>query len=541
MKSISKKSFVNGKICTMDENCSTAEAVLVTNGRIEALGTSEEIIRLAGENSELIDLQGNALFPGFIDTHSHLSMFSIWSDQVYCGAEVGNVEGALNRLQDRKKQCKKGDIILGWGYDDTILPEKRGPSIQELDSISTEIPIVVVHISVHACYVNSKALALCGLGPDSVIQGGEVVLDSAGNPTGHLLEMASFHALSTLCPPPDKERLRNALRTGIGIYNSYGITSTHEAGIGLGGVDSTIYTRLLLEMEQAGELNIRTYLSYMHEDFEKMLQAGIGTGFGTPQVRISGPKLFNDGSIQAYTAAVSEPYHDRPEITSGLLMKDGELDALVERYHGAGYQIAYHGNGDMGIEAMIQAVEKAQKRFPRQDPRHILVHCQLASDEQLERMRNVGIVPSFFGLHIWYYGDRHYEKFLGPKRASRMDPSGSAVRLGMRHSLHADSPVMPPWTLQSIHTAVNRKTRNGRTLGEDQRISVEEAVRAYTSHAAWFHFREHELGSIEPGKFADFVLLSEDILNIEPERIAETKVLMTVLGGHVVFEESSGR
>ncbi len=538
---LKKTAFINGKIRTMDAACSIQEAVLIEQDRIVAVGTTLEILELAGDSATVIDLRGYALFPGFIDTHSHLSMFSLWSDQVYCGAEVGSVAGALERLRERAAQCKPGDLVLGWGYDDSILAENRGPSIQELDAISTELPIVVVHISVHACYVNSKALALCGIGPHSKIQGGEVVLDDRGNPTGHLLEMAHYEALGKLCPPPDKERLRHALHSGIAAYNAYGLTGTHEAGIGLGGVDAALYTRLLLEMEQAGELNIRTYLSYMGEAFKKIEETGIGTGFGTKQVRISGPKLFNDGSIQAHTAALLAPYHDRPDFQAGLLMKDGELDRLVEHYHREGYQIAYHANGDASIEAIIQAVEKAQKKFPRQDPRHIVVHCQLASDKHLERMHKAGMIPSFFGLHIWYYGDRHFERFLGPERASRMDPSGSAVRLGMRHSLHADSPVMPPWTIKSIHTAVNRTTRNGRTLGEDQRISAEEAVRAYTSHAAYFQFRENQVGSIEPGKLADFVLLSDDILTMAPQKIEDTKVLMTVLGGQTVYGEIPAR
>lgn len=537
MKAIKKKAFINGNIQTMDSSSSTFQAVLVAGDRIEAVGTTEEILNSSGSDCEVIDLKGYNLFPGFIDTHSHLSMFSLWSDQVYCGADAGSIEGVLSRLRDRAKKAKDGELILGWGYDDTILPEKRGLSIQELDSISTDNPVIVVHISVHACYVNSKALEICELGPESKVPGGEVVLDAAGKPTGQLLETAAFNALGRLSPAPDKERLRNALRSGMEVYNSYGLTSTHEAGIGLGGVGAKLYTGLLLEMEQAGELNIRTYLSYMPEDFENLFGAGIKTGFGTNQVRISGPKLFNDGSIQAYTAALLKPYHDRPDTNAELIMDQSELEALIERYHQAGYQIAYHGNGDAGIEAMIRATEKAQKKFPRQDPRHILVHCQLASDEQLERMNKVGIIPSFFGLHIWYYGDRHYEKFLGPERASRMDPSGSAVRLGMPHSLHADSPVMPPWTIQSIHTAVNRKTKSGRLLGENQRISAEEAVRAYTSHAAYFHFREHDLGSIEPGKLADFVLLSEDLLKMDPEKIETTKVLMTILGGKIVFND----
>ncbi len=532
MRRIEQLVLYNGVIQTMDSSCRVEDAILIEGGVISALGHREDLFRLAPQ-AEKIDLEGNALYPGFIDTHSHLSLFSLYADEVYCGAEVGTLEGALARLRQRAKE-RPGERILGWGFDDSILPENRGPSIEELDAISTEVPIIVIHISAHASYVNSKALNEAGLSAASEFDGGSVVVDENGKPTGQLLEHASFQAMDRLSPPPSRQKFHNALIEGIKQYNSYGITSTHEAGVGMGGITAPLYTTLLQQMERNGELNIRCCLSYLDEEFEKFRYLGVGSGFGTNQVRISGPKLFNDGSIQAHTAALLSPYYDTGE-QPGLFMSQDLLNAKIESYHRDGFQIAFHANGDACAESMIVAVEKAQEKYPRNVPRHIMIHAQTVSDSQLERMKRVGIVPSFYGLHVFYYGDRHYRYYLGPERANRLDPSGSAVRFGMRHSLHADSPVMPPWTLLSIHTAVNRVTRDGRVLGDDQKISVEEAVRAYTTHAAWFQFREEEIGSLETGKKADMVLLSSDLLTMDSTKIKETKVLKTFLEGRLVF------
>ncbi len=519
----------------MDSRNSLVQAVLIAGGRIECTGPTRDILAAAGEDALITDLEMQALFPGFIDTHSHLSMYSAWSEHVYCGAEAGTLEGALDRLRARAEETPPGELILGWGFDDSILPENRGPTRKELDAVSAGHPILLVHISAHAGYVNSAALKAAGLSAASRVEGGEIVPTADGEALGTLLENAFFIAMAALCPSPTPEALRRTLTRGVADYNAYGFTATHEAGVGLGGINPAMYLRVLQQMEKEDALNMRVRLSFLPEEFERYADMGIQTGFGSRMVSICGPKIFNDGSIQAYTAALSRPYHDRPDHCPGLLIPEEKLTKALVRYHSDGYQITYHGNGDLGIEAMITAIEKAQRVCPRPDPRHVLIHCQTASDSQLARMKAVGITPSFFGLHVWYYGDRHYERFLGPERASRIDPSGSAVRLGMRHSLHADSPVMPPWTLRSIHTAVNRKTRNGRILGEDQRITAEEAVRAYTSHAAWLHFAEHERGSIEPGKLADFVLLSEDLLSMDPEGIADASVRMTMVEGRIVY------
>ncbi len=534
MRTIRKKVLTGARVRPMDAECSLAEALCIAGDRIVCVGAEADVLAEAGSNAEVLDLRGAAVFPGFIDTHSHLSMYSVWSGHVYCGAEVGTLAGALERLRKRAASLKPGKLVLGWGFDDTILPEGRGPTRQELDAVAPRNPVLVVHISAHASYVNSKALQLAGLGADTRMPGGEVVLDAHGEPTGHLLEMASFKAMSDLCPAPTLEALRQALLKGVADYNAQGFTGTHDAGVGLGGIDMPMYLRCLSEMERDNALNMRVHLSPMPDEFDRYAAGGLITGFGSDMVTFSGPKFFNDGSIQAYTAALSEPYYDKPDCKPGLLTPVDEMTKALVHSHCDGYQITYHGNGDVGIEVMIAAIEKAQRLCPRPDPRHILVHCQTVSDAQLARMKKVGILPTFFGLHVWYYGDRHYERFLGPERAERIDPSGSAVRLGMRHSLHADSPVLPPWSLRSIHTAVARTTMKGRLLGGDQRISVEEAVRAYTSHAAFFHFAEKERGTLEPGKAADLVALSEDLLTVPTEEILKTEVLATMVGGRVV-------
>lgn len=539
MRSLRKTAFINGCIQTMDAGCTRAQAVLIAQGRILAVGTTEEILAEAGSNAEVVDLKGYALYPGFIDTHSHLSMFSAYSENVYCGAEVGTLAGALKRLEERAKQTPPGEFVIGWGFDDSILPDNRGPLRSELDEIAPNNPVLLIHMSAHVAYVNSKTLALLNYTAETKVAGGEIVLGEDGQPNGTLLEMPAFAAFD-LMPPAAPADFRRQLEGGIKTYNAQGFTSSHEAGIGLGGVEPYAYMRILQEMEAENALNLGMYLSFMPDVFEHFGKIGGLPGFGGDMIRLGGPKIFNDGSIQMNTAALLKPYHNRPDYKGFLLVPAEEMGEQLIKLHCEGQQITYHGNGDAGIECMIAAIEKAQKICPRKDPRHILVHCQTASDEQLERMNKVGIVPTFFGLHVWYYGDRHYETFLGPERAERIDPSGTAVRLGMKHSLHADSPVLPPMVIRSIHTAVNRITYNGRLLGPDQRISIEEAVRAYTTNAAWFHFAEDIRGSIEPGKLADFVLLSHDLLAMKPEDLLEAEVLMTMVKGRVVHGNLPG-
>ena len=250
--------------------------------------------------------------------------------------------------------------------------------------------------------------------------------------------------------------------------------------------------------------------------------------------RYSAVKTLADGSIQAGTAAIPEGYFFDPSLRPGIIGTQDYWDEMVYHWHSRGRQLSIHCNGVGAIETIVTAVERAQARCPRKDARHLIIHCQMATDEHVRRMKEAGILPSFYGLHVWNWGDRHRDIFLGPDRAARLDPAGSAVREGLPFSLHADTPVLPQMTMLSIHTAVNRETKGGAVLGPDQRISTLEAVRAYTSYAALFSHSEAWRGTIEPGKVADFVIPSEDILEAPAGRLKGIAFAAAIVDNRVV-------
>jgi predicted amidohydrolase YtcJ len=260
--------------------------------------------------------------------------------------------------------------------------------------------------------------------------------------------------------------------------------------------------------------------------------------FDDEWVRVGAVKLIADGSIQGYTGYLSEPYFvppgDDPDYRGYPRIPRDELIERVKRYHAAGLQIAVHGNGDASIDDILDAFEIAQREHPRVDSRHIVIHAQMARDDQLDRMKDLGVIPSFFSLHTYYWGDRHRDLFMGPERAARMSPAGSAVRKGLRFTIHADNPVVPMEPLRIVWSAVNRLSSSGARIGDAERIGVMEALRAVTIDAAYQHFEEEIKGSIEPGKLADLVILSESPFD-QPERIDEIRVLETIVGGETVF------
>jgi hypothetical protein len=261
-----------------------------------------------------------------------------------------------------------------------------------------------------------------------------------------------------------------------------------------------------------------------------------GVGMGKRRIVVGGIKLFVDGSIQANTAAMLSPYKNKPGVKGELIMSQVDIDDAVRKYHEQGEHISVHANGDAGIEAVVSAFEKAHKAHCRKDTRHMLIHCQTAHKTHIDRMKAVGVIPSFFGMHVHYYGDRHRDIFLGEERASRLNPFGDADRAGLDFTLHTDTPVMPPWTMESIGTAVTRKTSSGIILGKEQRISPEKALAAYTTMAAKCSYSENDRGSISVGKLADFTLLSKDITQCDPDTIKETKILKTIIEDEMVYE-----
>lgn len=533
MQCIEKTLYTNGKVVTMDAAGTVAEAVLVSGGVIEAVGTESELLPLAGPRCRRVDLHGASLYPGFIDTHSHTSLYAMWKTHYRCPS-IERLEDVYPLILKQAERVQGNNGIVVYNFDDTDIAEQRGPTRQELDAVMPHRPVLVFHISGHTCYANSRALERIGVAPDKPIQDVNVFLGADGLPNGCIAEEMAFRAMEELMPALGQEQHKDIVRECVAEYNAQGFTSAHDAAVGIGNLSAETVYHTYNQLHAAGELNMRVYLSTMEPHFRRLEPTGLLDGPGNRFVCCCSIKTLADGSIQAGTAAIPEGYYFKPDLKPGIIGTQEEWDELVLYWHSRGRQLSIHGNGVGAIETIITAVERAQARCPKKDTRHLLIHSQMATDDQLRRMKAAGLLPSFYGLHVWNWGDRHRDIFLGPERGARINPAGSAARIGLPFSLHADTPVLPQMTMLSIHTAVNRETKKGHVLGPEQRVSTLDAVRAYTSAAALFSFSEGWRGTIEPGKVADFVIPSEDILDAPVQRLRDITFTATIVDNRVV-------
>ncbi|GAU09299.1 amidohydrolase [Desulfoplanes formicivorans] len=523
--------YENGTVVTMDQRLWQADALVTEGSRILGVGGHEAMTALAGPDCNRVDMQGGALFPGFNETHNHLSMYAVCRKNAYLGA-CETIAQVVDTL--RKHAASSEDpIIVGYCYDDTLLQDGRQISRHDLDEVSRDRPVVIIHISVHLAFLNTRALEHMGIGPDTPDpEGGIIHKDADGKPTGRLDETAWF-AISDRLGSPDPETYVDLLDGAVREFNAQGITGVHDGGLGLEGMPDVVlsaYRRL----EAEGRLGMRVFLSALPEIFDRM-QPEPYTEMGDTRVLLGGVKLFVDGAIQTETAALLAPYADRQDWKGKLIVDPEEFEEQVARYHRAGHHMSIHGNGDAAIEAIITAMEKAGVVGSDASPRHMLIHCQMAHRDQLLRIRKAGLIPSFFCKHIHNWGDRHQKIFLGPERSARIDPAGEAEAMGLPFTLHVDTPVLPAQVIDSIHTAVNRVTRDGKVLGPDLGVTPYGAVAAYTSMAALCSRSENHRGTLTPGKLADMVLLDRDMTTVSPETISATRVLQTIVGGETVY------
>ncbi len=525
--------FSNVKITTLDSKFPNAEALCICNDKIEALGSLQDMKNYLKEDDYTeIDCGGKYMYPGFIDTHSHLTMYGKLLNWVFCGPPSKTVADVLKKIADKAKNTPKGEWVLGFSFDDSGLEDNRHLTVQELDAISTEHPIMIYHITSHMGYVNSLAMKKAEITTESQIAGGEYGKDEDGQLNGFLLEHA-FFATQKYLPSTSKEELYEGVKKAIYEYNKKGFTTFFDGGLGFGG-NAGDCIEVLTKLNRNNELNARGYLQFLPNEMEKLLPFGLNN-FGNEYIKIGGLKYFTDGSIQIRTAALLEDYYNCPGMKGEMIVEVKDLEDIVEKYHSQNVQVAIHANGDGSAEAVIRAIEKAYAKNPV-NLRHLLIHAQLVTDSQLERMKVCGIIPSFFTRHVEIWGDRHANLFLGPERVERLDPAGSAVRLGMAFSMHVDTPVLPITALENMSTAVNRTSTGGKVYGENQKISPLEALKAFTTYAAICGYYENELGQISTGYYADLVLLDEDLLTIDPKKIASIKVLKTISGGRIVYD-----
>ncbi len=528
--------YSQGHIVTLNAINETAQAVAVKDGQIIAVGANTEMASLTGENTQIINLQGKTLIPGFYDAHSHIvatgivGLFQANLNSPPIGA-IKNIDDLVSLLKQKAEQAPRGEWIQGFGYDDTLLSEQRHPTRYDLDKASTEHPIAITHTSGHLIVANSLALKLAGITsktpqPD----GGVIRQDKNGEPNGILEEPPASHLVSDKVTPMAPQKYFSAIAYAANLYASKGVTTANDGAASIG-----LVSLLKAASEQGNLLPIRVNVWPTAD----AAQAAYGITLKNDRIVMGGVKEFADGSIQGYTGYLSHAYHTPfhgDEDYKGFPRH--ERDVLAEKIlklHQAGKQVMIHTNGDAAIDDALYAFRKAQDTFPRKDPRHVLIHSQMAREDQLDEMVELGIIPSFFELHTYYWGDRHSDIFMGPERAARMSPTRSAAERGLRFTLHADTPVVPMDPLFMIWSAVNRESTSGRIIGADQTITPLQALRATTLDAAHQNFEEKIKGSIEVGKLADFVILSDNPLTVDHQAIKDIQVLKTIVGDKLVY------
>jgi predicted amidohydrolase YtcJ len=449
---------------------------------------------------------------------------------------VKTIPDALAALKQVDTEQPGDGWLIGFGYDDTMLEEKRHFTRADLDSVSTTRPILAMHISAHMAVVNSLALRRFGITADTPDPpGGEIRKDpETREPTGLLLETASRPLqLEALNMPPLQQLA--VVRLAVELYAAQGFTTvqnglaTLEQIKGMGGASKLGLIPQRLVVWPKDELGL--------EVAEGALDLG---QHASDRVHIGAAKFVGDGSIQGYTGFLGEPYHQPGEHPAGYRgypnIDAGTLNAQVKTIHCSGQQVAVHGNGDASIDQFLDAWEAALEACPADDARPILVHAQMSRADQLERMKQLGVTPSFFSAHVYYWGDRHRDIFLGPERAAQISPAASAVALEIPFTTHLDTPIVPIDSMLQLWTPVARETSSGQSLGPDERVTVEQSLRAMTSDAAWQLRLEEQVGSIEPGKRADLVILSANPFDYDGD-LRAIEIERTLVGGVTIYQK----
>ncbi|SLN75608.1 amidohydrolase [Ruegeria meonggei] len=531
--------YFNGTILTMDAQNSSPEAVLTEGNRIQAVGAEADLRARMPADAQERDLQGCTLMPAFIDPHGHfpdpgfIRLFRVDLSSPPLG-DCRQMAQALDRLREKVRATPEGEWVMGVLFDNTSILEGRMPTRAELDDVSRGHPIWVIHASGHNGVANSAALEKRGVNshtPDP--DGGRFGRDpKTGALTGLIEGLSAMGEMGDTDFLIDRERFWQGFDACRDEYLIHGVTYAQNAWASQNMLDH--FASLPVDQDPGIDIELLPVGSLEPE----LSKNWISTNWpGNPHFTLGPRKLFTDGAFQLQTAYLSAPYFKPANLDHpyGMIYTSQEqMDADVSKLHRMDLQIHCHCNGDAGAEMFIDAVEKVLQAYPREDHRHTIIHGQALRDDQLARMAQLGLTVSFFPAHIHYWGDRHYDTFLGPERSERISPAASAERFGVRYTIHNDASVTPTRPIHLAHCAVNRKSVSGRLLGEDQKISVLSALRAQTIDAAWQVFKEDQRGSIEPGKVADFVVLSRNPLNA-PEHLPDTRVLETIRNGQSVF------
>ncbi len=536
--------YTGGTIVTVDDARPTAGAVAVKDGRILAVGDKDQILQLRGTATQVVDLGGKTMLPGFIDAHGHVFNVGVQAAAANLLAppdgqvtDIATLQAALRAWSEASPAViTRTGWIIGMGYDDSQLLEQRHPTRDDLDAVSKDTPVLVVHQSGHLAALNSKGLEVFGYSAESVEPPGGTIRRRAGSlePDGLIGGMAWFPPLFSKLGRLGSDDNEALLLAGIDRYAEFGFTTAQE---GRATVEAVATETALAEQGKL-KLDVVAY-----PDIQGAA-AAIGGPFlsesYTGRFRIGGAKLTLDGSPQGKTAWLTEPYLVPPagqgaDYAGFPAMTDDEANAFVEEAFRKGWQIHVHCNGDAAADQFIRAVRLATAKLGPGDRRPVMIHAQTVREDQLDAMKELGIIPSFFGMHTYYWGDWHRDSVLGPERASRISPAASALKRGIPFTQHHDAPVALPSSIMILFSQVNRVTRSGQALGPDQRVSAMDAIRSITINAAYQSFEERTKGSIEPGKLADLVILDRNPLTVDPMTIKDIRVVETIKEGRTIY------
>ena len=511
------KVYINGDFITLEND--NIEAIATENDKIIKTGSKAEITELADENTEIIDLNGNTLMPAFIDAHSHIFALAKSLMQISIDG-LTSIEEIKNCLAEYKKENRTNEWIIVNGYDNNILKNRQHITKNELDEIFPDTPVIIENKSRHNGVVNSKALEMLGITKTTANpEGGRIFYD-----TGLLEENAFIDSLKKI-PLPKMEEIINAFKEAQEIYASHGITMAQE------GVITNDLAKIFKLLANNNEifLDIVAYMEYKNMDEIKKEYSEYINKYKN-KFKIGGIKIFLDGSPQAKTAWLREAYANEPEYYGYRIMKDEDIEEILEKAKESKLQILAHCNGDKAAEQYINAVKKVSNL-----KRPVMIHAQLLGLDQLEDVKKYNIIPSFFISHIYYFGDIHI-KNLGIKRAEHISPAGSSLKQDILFTFHQDTPVIEPNMFETIWCAVNRTTKEGKVLGEDEKISVLEAIKAVTINSAYQYGEEDVKGSLKAGKKADLIIVDRNPLNVDKNELRNIKILETIKDGKTIYK-----
>lgn len=534
--------YFGGPIVTINDDAPRAEAVAVKNGKIVAVGSLFEIRALQGDATQVFDLDGRAMLPGFVDSHGHAVMGGLQALSANLLAapdgsvtDIPSLQDTLRSwISDNAATVDKVQLIIGFGYDQSQLTELRHPTREDLDAVSMDVPIIIVHQSGHFGVANSKALELTNVDADMANPAGGIIRRQAdGDPNGVLEENAFFLVLTSLLGGLGEEGLRAFANAGPKLWARFGYTTAQEGR----AAPPIVEVMKSIASEGGFEIDIVVYPDMLVD--RDYITTNVSDEY-VNRMRVGGAKLTIDGSPQGFTAWRDRPYYDpvgdyAPAYLGYPAVTNEQVIDAVDWAFDNDIQILVHSNGEAASDLLIASVENAAAKHGPADRRPVLIHGQFLREDQVDAMQRLKIFPSLFPMHTFYWGDWHRDHTVGPVLAENISPTGWVRQRGMKFGSHHDAPVAFPDSMRVLDATVTRRTRSGDILGPSQRVDVITALKSMTIWPAWQHYESDMKGSIEVGKLADFVILSDDPTAVDPETLDTLKVMKTIKEDIVVY------